>query len=318
MTAYCDSVSLQPIMDYIVGQRELCPTTQRQHWQCYFHLQEAKSLSAVRKALPADWNSPHLIPAKGSFEKNYIYCTKEQSAIPGTRFEHGIKPHQGKSSALLLACQQVKEGGLRAVSDDGVLVRHHRGLATLAAIRRVRQPFKPKNVIWYWGPTGSGKSRAAHEYPDLYVQSSSSGWFDGYYGQKTILLEDYDGSLPLREFLQLTDGYDTDAKVKGGFAPIHAETILVTSHFHPYYYFDSGRWPEVHRRICKIIRCERASITSLTSVKNPFEINLIPGNDNHGSNDEETQICHPQADLQEAPHPVQEASATGSCLDGRT
>ena len=43
-----------------------------------------------------------------------------------------------------------------------------------------------REVRWYWGASGTGKTYAAQEeFPDAYVKSSADKWWDGYDGHKT-------------------------------------------------------------------------------------------------------------------------------------
>jgi hypothetical protein len=89
---------------------------------------------------------------------------------------------------------------------------------------------------------------------DLYVQTSSDGWFDGYFGQKQILLEDYSSkAFTTRDILQLFDGYSgLELKVKTSFQRCEANAIYITSHFHPRHYFCPERYKEIERRLSEV------------------------------------------------------------------
>ena len=59
-------------------------------------------------------------------------------------------------------------------------------------------------VFWFWGDTGTGKSRTVKEetngdYDDCdYV----NGFLIGYTGNKTVVFDDYRGSIPLHTLLE--------------------------------------------------------------------------------------------------------------------
>ena len=76
---------LNPICNYLIFGEELCPTTLRPHFQCYFVFKQSKRLSALRKLLPTcKW-----IPADGTAEDNKAYCSKESHLPHGRVVELG-------------------------------------------------------------------------------------------------------------------------------------------------------------------------------------------------------------------------------------
>ncbi len=80
------------------------------------------------------------------------------------------------------------------------------------------KPFTAPDVRgeWHWGVTESGKSHYAHTtYPDAFIKQQNK-WFDGYLGQKVIILEDLDTPI-LGHYLKIwADKYSCTGETKGG------------------------------------------------------------------------------------------------------
>ena len=89
------------------------------------------------------------------------------------------------------------------------------------------------NNEWYYGEAGTGKTRKAwEENPDLYIKSINK-WWDGYNGQKVVLLDDWD---PKHEVLvsylkQWSDRYPFRAETKGSSMMARPEKVIVTSNY---------------------------------------------------------------------------------------
>lgn len=71
-------------------------------------------------------------------------------------------------------------------------------------------------VIVYWGEPGSGKTRKAIEEGGIPIQYRNGFWL-GYNNQPVIIIDDFDSdSLPIDEFLKITDRYPYNINIKNG------------------------------------------------------------------------------------------------------
>nr|WAE42669.1 MAG: replication associated protein [Cressdnaviricota sp.] len=201
------------------------------HVQGYLSFRGQKTLSAVRNQLSerAHWES-----ARGTALQNEAYCTKEDCREPGTVvFRHGEPPRQGRRTdlepvyAAVLAKRPFSE---IAATFPEEYVKHHRGLEALSSVLIEPRRFKTE-VFWFFGPTGTGKSRKASELaPDAYYKMGTNKWWDGYCGHEDVIIDDYRRDLcTFSELLRLFDRYPMPVEVKGGTTQFVARRLFVTS-----------------------------------------------------------------------------------------
>jgi len=86
-TAYQDQWSLFEAMPPGIAewgwQREICPETNREHYQGYLRTSQQQRFAWVKKILPG----VHIEPAK-NWLKLIQYCKKEDTRVPGSKPEH--------------------------------------------------------------------------------------------------------------------------------------------------------------------------------------------------------------------------------------
>ena len=105
----------------------MCPTTGKEHWQCFAYVLRAQRWSWWKKLL-----SPHHFEmCHGDLASNERYCKKE-----GQWQEYGVKPMgNGKKRALAEACEAIKAGAkIRRIAQDypTEFTMYHNGLKALA------------------------------------------------------------------------------------------------------------------------------------------------------------------------------------------
>jgi hypothetical protein len=95
-----------------------------------------------------------------------------------------------------------------------------------------------KNIDIYYieGDTGIGKTYGIFKmFPDAYrpIVSGDKIWFDGYCGEKTLLLDELRGNIKLSFLLQILDPYALKVEVKGGTVNAEWERVFITTNTPP-------------------------------------------------------------------------------------
>lgn len=220
-------------MKFLAYGKETCPTTGKQHWQGFVYWFDGKSHKAAGKLL----NNAHVETCKGSWEDNEKYCSKE-----GHYTTHGTPPQQGRRNDLEEICADINAGALTseevALTNPYMYHQYGRTLEKLEdiAARKIMRTEMTKG-IWYWGPTGVGKSHKAFEgfNPEThYVYRHDNGWWEGYKGQETVIINDFRGEIKFNELLAIVDKWPMYVKRRGREpVPFISKVVIITTSLEP-------------------------------------------------------------------------------------
>lgn len=229
---------------YTVYQIEKAPSTGKLHVQGLLCLKNGGRMSTIKNIIGGN---PHLEICK-SVKDAVKYCKKDESRFAGP-WEHGEAPtSQGERTDLIKLFSDLKNGksNLAILEEDPRASKFEKNIKfmrfELMKARSDRQGQGVK-VYVFWGRTGLGKTyNAINTFcpeGDYYIADAPSSrgsklWFDGYEGQRTLILDDFSSECCSIEYLKrLLDKYPMKIEVKGAYAWAAWTQVIITSNYPP-------------------------------------------------------------------------------------
>lgn len=206
------------------------------HLQGYVCFESRRTLRQVRQLV----RGAHLEKAQGTPKQASDYCKKD-----GDHEEFGQLPAgQGTRTDISKALEQAKTAGTlrQLIEEHGeTFIKYPRGLATVRLLYAPKRDFQTLCTV-YWGDTGTGKTKTAHEEaPQAYVHPGGP-WFDGYDGDEAVIFDDYGGSeFKITYFLKLLDRYEMRVPVKGGYVQWLPRRVFITANYHPLDWYPNAK-----------------------------------------------------------------------------
>jgi len=220
-------------VSYICWGKEVAPTTGTEHLQGLVRLQNSYRKTAVLDKFSRILGCPReeltvwIDFQAGTFDQAREYCSKE-----GEFEEYGERPlGRGKRSDLDEVAERIVGGETiqESISErPSVYVKYYRGLTALGQTLQRPRTERPE-VYWFYGPTGTGKSRRAfEEAPNAYWKDSTK-WWDGYTNQEAVIIDDYrpNKEMSLHYLLRLFDRYPFQVESKGGYLVMNSTKFYV-------------------------------------------------------------------------------------------
>lgn len=225
-----------------VFQLEQGEQTSYEHWQAFVRFRNQKRFKTLKNQLSAaGLATAHIEPRRGSVAQAVAYCSKEATRIEGPYFygdSIDTSNRQGHRSDLDRLREMVLDDGMSVddvlLSDMSASAARYIGYLRDLVQARDRQQtaqFRHLEVTYVYGRPGVGKTRwAMQQYSDDVYRVSDYGHpFDAYAGQKTLILDEFDGSLPMGLMLNVLDGYALELPARYANKIARYERVIIIS-----------------------------------------------------------------------------------------
>lgn len=200
------------------------------HWQGYCYFKNHVTMARVKQLL----QRAHIEPQRGTCNQAINYCKKD-----GDFEEWGQAPELGGGQTQRERWRELIElsesGDMDTIKDKfpSEYFRYHERIKSLRK--------RGGDVLdgdlqheWWYGPTGTGKSRTLWQlYPTHYAKELNK-WWDGYEDEEVVAIEEWS---PKNEctasFLKVwADRYPFPAQIKGGsLKKIRPKKLIVLSNY---------------------------------------------------------------------------------------
>jgi len=231
------------------------------HLQGYVVLRRRLRLGGVKRLLGIDRG--HFEIARGDDGAASDYCKKDNDFV-----EIGELPvdHSGSRTDLVSMQASIDAGeSIRSVAEAhfGTYIRYFRGIERYQSLRAIPRSWRTQ-VVYFWGPPGSGKTRAAYDEAQrlcggsvCFVHDQTLQWFNGWCpNTKGVILDDFDGRPSIALLLRLFDRYPLQVPVKGSYLEWNPRIVWITSNYSiDYWYGASGTHYEALLRRIDDVTC---------------------------------------------------------------
>lgn len=200
-----------------------------EHLQGYIELKTQCTYEEIQDMLGAP---AHLALRRGSKAQAIAYCKKD-----GKFVEFGVQEKQGERQDLGYFRQRIDFGASPldlAKEDFGAWCRNYKAFALYANMVNGNKCREEIKIHFLFGPPGTGKSTwLTKMYPQAYWRNPSlRGFWDGYYGQETVVCDEYrHGQMNPEEILSMISCAPHLHNIKGTAVWSQVKTLVICSNY---------------------------------------------------------------------------------------
>lgn len=200
----------------VVAQLERGGNTGYEHWQTWVEHTGPIKFSTLQRRIPGC----HLVARKAPKRKAYEYVTKKDTRVEGVDRiiigdpEKLLETRQGERTDVQRVRDAILEDGLSfeevlmEVPEAGRFVAYARELVSARDRKAGKSKQRDVQVTYLYGPPGSGKTSWVYEnWSDVCRVTSYAHPFDEYMGEDVLVLDEFNGQVPLEFMNNLLDRY---------------------------------------------------------------------------------------------------------------
>ncbi len=235
------------------------------HYQVYVELEKRAFFTRLQTIFGG---KDHWEARRGTAVQVSLYCTKDDTREAGPWIFGKISKGAGSRTDIVDFKDAIQSGKRKRELWETHTIQMCKYRHMYDEYRRCHRPVRTVDltVALLVGDTGTGKTYTVY---DNWLKTDSfwtlplsarSMWFDGYDGEKNVLLDDFAGKrskVPLHILLQLLHEYVPQVEVKGSFVWWHPENIAITSNFHPREWYDWTGREKQYACLCRRLHCIR-------------------------------------------------------------
>ena len=281
----CEQMEKLSTVKYFCMSDEIA-TTGTYHTHLFMYSDSPIQFKTVKNVFP----TAHIETAYGTAEDNRTYILKggkwvtsekAETSVPGTFEEYGIMPSERQEKApMMVLVMEMVEGG----ASTSEIIKAFPSLAfktnDIDVMRQtfLKEKYMKENrnvtVSYLYGATGTGKTRGIYErHPVSDVcritsyRHGGGAYFDAYNGQSVLVLEEFQGQIPISDLLTLLDIYPLMLPARYADRVACFTQVYITSnkslpeiYGHQYIVSEHRTWMALLRRIDEIVEyCEDGS-----------------------------------------------------------
>lgn len=249
--------------------------------------------------LGGKWASAHFEIMRGTLKQAEAYIQKSDTTDPNDPaiVSGGDRPSsQGDRTEMGAIVEGLKNGASESDllgADAEQYVKHAFGIKRAIQVRdSTYHRLWKTQVFWFYGSTGTGKSKLAHEITSYlaYSKDPSNNWWCGYDNRNMpdIIIDDYRRDMcTFSSCLRLFDRYPLQLQIKGGHTNMCANRIFLTTPKCPYGTWENRSAEDINqlvRRITDIVVFKDGHPPYSTKYSRNFDISQHPFNKDETTN----------------------------------